>query len=48
MIKGKHRIFSTVLKMLLYKNNKPRKEIIKEYDLNSSIFNCWVRQYVVV
>ena len=48
MTKRQRRTFSTELKkqlVLLYKNNKPRKEIIKEYDLNPSTFDRWVRQY---
>jgi len=48
MTRRQRRTFSTELKkqlVLLYKNNKPRKEIIKEYDLNPSTFDRWVRQY---
>lgn len=48
MTRRKRRTFSTEFKkqlVLLYKNNKPRKEIIKEYDLNPSTFDRWVRQY---
>ena len=42
------RTFSTEFKkqlVLLYKNNKPRKEIIKEYELTPSAFDKWVRQH---
>ena len=48
MTRRQRRTFSTEFKkqlVLLYKNNKPRKEIIKEYDLNPSTFDRWVRQY---
>ena len=48
MTRRQRRTFSTEFKkqlVLLYKNNKPRKEIIKEYDLNPSRFDRWVRQY---
>lgn len=31
--------------VLLYENEKPRQEMIKEYDLSSSTFDCWVKQY---
>ncbi len=29
----------------LYENGKPRKEIIKEYELTSSSFDRWISQY---
>lgn len=29
----------------LYKAGKPRKEIIKEYELTSSTFDKWVKQF---
>ena len=48
MTRRQRRTFSTEFKkqlVLLYKNNKPRKVIIKEYDLNPSTFDRWVRQY---
>lgn len=31
--------------VLLYENEKPRQEIIKEYDLSPSTFDRWVKQY---
>ena len=48
MTRRKRRTFTTEFKkqvVLLYKNGKPRQEIIKEYDLGSSTFDRWVSQY---
>lgn len=48
MTKRKRRTFTFELKkqmVLLYENEKPRQEIIKEYDLSPSTFDRWVKQY---
>ena len=48
MTRRKRRIFTDKFKeqvVLLYKNNKSGKEIIKEYDLTPSTFDRWVREY---
>ena len=48
IIRRKHRTFLAKFKkqvVLLYENEKPRQEIIKEYDLSSSTFVRWVKQY---
>ncbi|MEI3610737.1 IS3 family transposase [Pseudogracilibacillus sp. SO10305] len=48
MTKRKRRTFTKEFKeqvVLLYTSGKPRSEIIKEYELTSSAFDKWVRQY---
>jgi len=48
MTRRKRRTFTDKFKkqvVLLYKNGKPRQEIIKEYDLGPSTFDRWVREY---
>lgn len=48
MTKRKRRTFTKEFKeqvVLLYTSWKPRSEIIKEYELTSSAFDKWVRQY---
>jgi len=48
MTRRKRRTFTAEFKkqvVLLYENNKPRQEILKEYDLNPSTFDRWVKEY---
>ncbi len=48
MTRRKRRTFTAEFKkqmVLLYENEKPRQEIIKEYDLSPSTFDRWVKQY---
>lgn len=48
MTRRKRRTFTDKFKkqvVLLYQNGKPRQEIIKEYDLNPSTFDRWMREY---
>ncbi len=48
MTKRKRRTFTAAFKkqvVQLYENQKPRKEILKEYDLTPSTFDRWVSQY---
>ena len=48
MTRRKRRTFTAEFKkqmVLLYENEKPRQEIIKEYDLSPSTFDLWVKQY---
>ncbi len=47
MTKREHRTFTDEFKqqiVQLYKNGKPRKEIIREYDLTPSSLDKWVSQ----
>ena len=47
MTKRKRRDFTDEFKnqmVQLYQNGKARSEILKEYDLNPSVFDRWVRQ----
>jgi transposase len=47
MTKRKRRTFTEEFKqqiVQLYQNGKPRKEIIREYDLTPSSFDKWVNQ----
>ncbi|MBM7839580.1 transposase [Alkalihalobacillus xiaoxiensis] len=48
MTKRKRRTFSEEFKkqvVQLYQSGKPRKEIIREYDLTPSTFDKWVNQH---
>ncbi len=48
MTRRKRRTFTAEFKkqvVLLYENEEPRQEIIKEYDLSPSTFDRWVKQY---
>ena len=48
MTRRKRRTFTAEFKkqvVLLYENKKSRQEIIREYDLNPSTFDRWVKQH---
>ena len=48
MTRRSRRTFTKELKeqmVQLYQNDKPRKEIIDEYDLTASSFDKWLKQY---
>jgi len=47
MTKGEHRIFTDKFKqqmVQLYVNGKPRKDIIRGYDLTPSSLDKWIKQ----
>lgn len=48
MTKKTRRTFTTEFKdqiVQLYRSGKPRKDILKEYDLGGSTFDKWIKQY---